>query len=118
MTYSFSSSPVPGDRFPDDELQKPLEPVALLKRRAGEDPLELLADWVADVRFVAGGRRPFGHPAYLNALQKFSSSLMPSGSWTKICTVLSRGTTASRNGIPAARSACRVPSRSTPRNAT
>ena len=80
----------------------------------------------------AGGRRcdtasaiePPSEPAYLfderpaDDGSKFNSSLIPSGSFTRICSVPSGGTIASRNGMPAACRALRVPSKFTPLNAT
>src|SRR5439155_16412415 len=104
----------------------PLEPVDLPEGGAREDAIELLLPGRLlgvfrrvrmrsadrhDVHFSRARRFPF-HDATL------SSTVMPSGSRTKIWTVLSRGTTVSRNSKPAARNDARVASRSTQRKAT
>jgi hypothetical protein len=47
--------PAPGDGFEHDELQKPFQPIALLKRGAGEDPLEMLPDAIVDLRLGGSG---------------------------------------------------------------
>jgi hypothetical protein len=42
--------PPPRNRFEHDELQKPFQSIALLKRRADEDPFEMLPDGIVDLR--------------------------------------------------------------------
>ena len=48
--------PAARDRLEHDELQEPLELVALLERRAGEDALELLPDGIVGLELRGGGR--------------------------------------------------------------
>ncbi len=57
-----------GDRFKDDEPQKPLQPVALLERGAAENSIELFTySLVLVCGDVGCSRRPAGHQRYLSA---------------------------------------------------
>src|SRR5262249_37492011 len=56
-----------GERFVDDEGEEPLEAIDLLKGRAGENPLQLVADRLAGID-LGDGRRPGSrHRPYVTA---------------------------------------------------